>query len=427
MMNSSSKLLKKLLPQYVDSRFFKFGLRVWRKVKRKLKAQEDKTVHKENLEEININIEVKIEKLQSMSEHRYKQEYINQSLAIFNLPVQKTPHFQFIRDYQKNPKLKFKSTSFWKLSNAALAIHRMKTNQPYILRNKGGVIRSSHEQCLKLIEIYEKIKSERKFDPIEVRATYDGKYIITDGLHRAAIACALGYEKVPLIIMSVNKNLLKLMKSLRDWYPENGKKTLYTPIDHPIFNDWKVLRDDTRWELIKDEFCWEDKKVLDIGSYTGYFSHKIAMIGGEVVGIELDEKRIEQAKMINILLESNVKFLHADFFEYLKGRHFDCILLFSVLHWILKERGIYGVREALNTISSASPVMFFDMGQDYEPKMRLKEWNHGLTINKDTIPDLVISNSKYRYFKHLGISDTGRSVFKFTTFHDKRTRGFRKL
>jgi len=221
--------------------------------------------------------------------------------------------------------------------------------------------------------------------------------------------------------MSVDKNLLKLMESLRDWYPENGKKTLYTPICHPVFNDWKVLRDDTRWELIKDEFTWEGKSVLDTGSYTGYFSHNVAKLGGNVTGIEIDDKRLTQAKMINTILESNVEFLYANFFEYLKGRKFDCILFFSVLHWILKDEGIDGVREALDLLSSCSPVMFLDMGQDNEPKMRLEEWNHGLTINKDTIPDLVISNSKYRYFKHLGTSDTGRDVFKLTTFYERTT------
>jgi SAM-dependent methyltransferase len=62
------------------------------------------------------------------------------------------------------------------------------------------------------------------------------------------------------------------------------------------------------------------------------------------------------------------------------------------------------------------------MGQDNEKKMRLKEWNHGLTINKETIPDLVISNSKYRYFKHLGTGDTGRDIFKFTVFSEDHNR-----
>jgi len=368
--------------------------------------------------------EVEVDRLRSMRKHRYKQEYLDWGLAIFDLPIRKTPHFQFIRNYQNDPKLKFESTSFWKLADSAFAIHRMKTNKTYILRHQGGAINSAEQMCINFIKIYEKIRREGKFEPIEVTATHDGKYVITDGLHRASIASALDYKKVPVIIKSVDEKLLKLMETLRDAYPKEGQKVLYIPVDHPVFRDWKAIRDDTRWTLIKEEFDWKDKRILDVGSYTGYFSHKIAKLGGNVTGIEIDKDRLAQSKMINILLESNVEFLHADFFEYLRDKKFDCILLFSVLHWILKNKGINGIREALNILSSASPVMFLDMGQDNETKMRLKEWNHGLTINKETIPDLVISNSKYRYFKHMGKGDTGRDVFKFTTFYERTMEGF---
>ena len=373
--------------------------------------------YKKNICATIVHAEVEIERLRSMTEHRYKQEYINQGLSLFDLPIRQTPHFQFIRDYQNDPKLKFESTSFWNLANRALAIHKMKTNKAYILHSSGVPIKSERQMCTNFIKMYEKIKLEGKFKPIEVIATHDGKYVITDGLHRASMACALGYKKVPVMIKGVDEKLSKLMESLRHAYPKEGQKVLYTPVDHPIFSDWKVLRDDTRWTLIKDEFDWKGKKVLDIGSYTGCFSHKIAKLKGTVTGIEIDDRRLVQAKMINTLLESNVEFLHADLFKYLKDKKYDCILCFSVLHWVLKNKGIEGVREALDVLSASSPVMFFGMGQDHETKMRLKEWNHGLTINKDTIPDLVISNSKYRYFKHLGTSDTGRDIFKFTTFH----------
>ena len=407
-MRSIRELAKKIPGSYTVCNLAWLALKVGKKIiKRNPKV---------DLNRLNIRGEVEIDKLRSMREHRYKQEYINQGLEIFDLPIQKTPHFQFIRNYQNDPKFKFESTSFWQLADSALAIHRMKANKSYIRRNKGGIIKSAEQQCTKFIEIYEKIKLEGKFDLIEVRVTHDGKYVITDGLHRASIACALGHKKVPIILKSVDEKLLKLMESLRDIYPKEGQKVLYTPVDHQIFSDWKALRDDTRWKLIKDEFDWKGKRILDIGSYTGYFSHKVAKLGGHVTGIEIDDKRLNQAKMINTLLESNVEFLHANFFEHLKGKKFDCVLFFSVLHWILKDKGIDGVREALDLLSSSSSVMFLDMGQDNEPKMRLKEWNHGLTINKDTISDLVISNSKYRHFKHLGTSDTGREVFKFTTF-----------
>jgi len=387
----------------------------WGKYVLKVGNENLRRTQKANLSRLSIRAMIEIDKLRSMREHRYKQEYIEQGLAIFDLPIQETPHYKFIRDYQNNPNLRFELTSFWKLSDRALAIHKKKTNEPYIRRNKGGLIKSAEKQCARFIKIYENIRRKGTFAPIEVEATHDGKYIIQDGLHRASIAYAMGYSSVPVIIKSPDHELLKLMENLRDIYPREGKKVLYTPVDHPIFSDWKALRDETRWTLIKDEFNWKDKKILDIGSYTGFFSLRIAKLGGSVTGIEIDEQRLKQAKMINTLLKLNVNFFYADFLEYLKDKKFDCILFFSVLHWILKEKGINGVRDTLKILSFSSPVMFFDMGQDHEPKMRTQEWNHELIINKETIPDLVISNSGYRYFKHLGTGDTGRDVFKFTT------------
>ena len=361
----------------------------------------------------NIRTKVKIGKLRTISNQQYKQEYIDHGFGHSSVPVEKTPHFQFILDYQTNPKLNIKDTSYWKIVDLVLTLHKKKIGGNYI-HNKRVIIKSATERCASVIKLYEKIKSKGKFDPIEVMATHDGKYVITDGLHRAAISYALGRYDVPIVIKSVDKELLELVEILKNAYPKAGRKALYTPIDSPFFNDWKVSRDNTRWKLIRNEVKWKDKKILDIGSYTGYFSHKIATLGGNVTGIDIDDKRLHQSKIINTLLGSNVKFLNANLFDYLKDNKFDCILLFSVLHWILKEEGINGVRKMLDLISSRSHVMFFDMGQDNEAKMRTQEWNHGITINRKTIPHFILSNSRFEYFKHLGTGDTGRDVFKFS-------------
>lgn len=384
-------------------------------LRRLLRKDQNQTVKslKTCVNKLDVRVEVEIDKLRTTNQHRYKQEYINQGVAFFDLPIRETPHFQFIKNYQDDPELKFEKTAYWRLVDFALAIHKERVGGAYIHNQREEIV-SAMQRCADFIKLFEDIKSNGLLYPIDVIATYDGKYVMTDGFHRASIACAMGFAKVPVRIMSVDRALLNLLEILRDTYPDNGHKALYTPIDHSIFYDWKSLRDNTRWLLIKDEFEWNGKKILDIGTYTGYFSHKIAKLGGNVTGIEIDNKRLDQAKMINTLLDSNVVFLSANFIKYVKGKQFDCILFFSVLHWILKDKGIEGVREALDILCSASPVLFFDMGQDSEPKMRTQEWTRGLTINRETIPDLIISNSKYEYCQHLGTGDTGRDLFKFS-------------
>ncbi|MFC1667674.1 methyltransferase domain-containing protein [Candidatus Omnitrophota bacterium] len=384
-----------------------FTLRFSKKIKRALKLYINKP------DNLDIVTEVEIDNLRrGEAPEEYRQDYIRNGFPVHNLSIQETARFQFIRDYQNNAKLRFADTCYWKLADFSLAIHKERVGGIY-LHNKREPIYSATQMCNNFIELYKKIKSKGKIDLIKVMATYDGKYVIIDGLHRAAIAHALGFKKVAVKIVSVDSRLRALMELLKDAYPAEGTNALYAPLDHAVFSKWKTSRNKTRWMLIKDEFAWKGKKILDIGSYTGYFSHKIANSGAKVTGIDIDDKRLDQAKRINILLKSNVEFIHADFFEYLKDKKVDAILFFSVLHWILKDRGMDGVRETLQLLSAQSPVMFFDMGQDNEPKMRTQEWTHGLTINKKTIPDLIISNSRYKYFRHLGTGDTGRDVFKF--------------
>lgn len=323
------------------------------------------------------------------------------------------PHLELYKQYEATPNLNVEDTAYCKLVDSVITAHRKKTGGHWV-HNGRFIIHSGKERCLQVLRLYDEIKLTKRIEPIDVKATHDGNYIILDGAHRAAIAKVLGLKTVPVKIRSVDPELLQLMNMLKQHYI-HGKKVLYIPIGHPVFKDWKVLRDQTRWLLIKKRFSWKGKTVLDIGCFTGYFSHKVAQSGAKVTGIEFRPERIEIARRISKLLKLNVNFIHTDFLEYLKGKKFDCVIFFSVLHGLLKNKGMAGLKQALGLISSSSPVMFFDMGQNNEPKMRSKAWNPlGLTLNRDTIPDLVLSNSKYRQFKHLGTGDTGRDVFKFT-------------
>ena len=322
------------------------------------------------------------------------------------------PHFELFKQYQANPNLNVEETTYCKLVDSVITAYRKKTGRAWV-HNLKFIIHSGKERCLQVLRLYDEISLTKKIEPIDVKATHDGNYIILNGAHRAAIAKILGLKTVPVKIRSVDPELLQLINMLRRHYVP-GKKILYIPIEHPVFKDWKALRNKTRWLLVQKEFDWKEKTVVDIGCFTGYFSHKAAQLGAEVTGIEFRPERVEMARRINELLKLNANFIHGDFFKYLKGRKVDCVIFFSVLHGLLKNKGMAGAKQALDLISSSSPVMFFDMGQSNEPKMRSKVWNPlGLTLNKDTIPDLVLSNSKYRHFKHLGTGDTGRDVFKF--------------
>lgn len=84
--------------------------------------------------------------------------------------------------------------------------------------------------------------------------------------------------------------------------------------------------------LLLREFC-AGKRVLDLCCYTGGFAINAALAGAEsVIGIDLDEVAIKQAKRNANLNQARVKFVHADAFSYMRdmqrnGTQFDVVIL----------------------------------------------------------------------------------------------------
>lgn len=345
-----------------------------------------------------IKTEIEVDKLRSQPTHPLKKEIEKEGFYILDKLVKELTQFRFLKDYQRNPHLEIEKTDFYKGMELANKIRFRKVG------NVGKVA------SMRLIRFYEETKRGRPIDTIQVMARYDGKFVFRDGLHRASIAAALGLEKIFADIVGVDRNLELLMESLkRAAYGDyHGHKVLYTPIGHPIFNDWKVLRDKTRWDLIREEFEWKDKSVLDIGCYTGHFSHEIRKMRGHVTGIDVNNQRLNIARKLNTLLELDVNFVLADLFKFLPNRKFDCILFLGVLHWILYTGGLKAAKVALDLISSATPVMFFVMR-----RMLVKEWKGGAITERKTIPDFILSNSSFERYSYLGNCGGGREVFKF--------------
>ncbi|HOW42467.1 MAG TPA: methyltransferase domain-containing protein [Candidatus Omnitrophota bacterium] len=370
--------------------------------------------NKPSFDALRVRAAIPVEQLRSIQEYEFKSVCQAHGVGFFGLPVRQTPHFLFIQAYRAAPGAPFEQTVYWKLADTVLGCFRQTDGARRSYRhNRSAVINAPEDMCRRFISLLAEIEKTRHVQPIDVVALSDGTFIITDGLHRAAIASLLGWKLVPAVIRRVDPQLRLLMEDLRDSFPAPGRKYLYTPIEHPVFSDWKVLRDATRWRMIRDEFDWAGKRVIDIGSYTGFFAQQAARRGARVTGLEQDDQRLGQSRALNRLLGVDPEYLHADFRDFLAQQRADCLICFSVLHWILKKDAPEGFKKALDTLSRAAPVMFFDMGQDNEPKMRSREWNHGLAINRKTIPDLVVRNSLFTHWKHLGTGDTGRDVYKF--------------
>ncbi len=341
---------------------------------------------------------VPVERLKSKFSHSQKGRYLKAGFSIFDVPIKELPHYKLLEQFKVNSSLDLTTTEYYRLIEFADSIQF----------HKGHEI--GHRMCARLVRFYDRAKKVEQ-EPIEVDATHDGWFVIANGLHRAGIAAALGHRTIPAVIRGVDIELAHLLKMVRDlaYGSYKGSKTLYISIEHPVFDDWKILKDESRWLMMEKEFEWKGKKILDIGSYTGYFSHRATKMDAKVTGIEVDSLKVQVAKQLNVLLGLEVGFFQTDMFDYLNGsRRFDCVFFLEVLHWILIRKGEQKAREALELISTVAPVMFFVMR-----RMRVEVKGIGPLTNKENIANFVLAASSYNGMKWLGLSNCDREIFKF--------------
>jgi len=176
------------------------------------------------------------------------------------------------------------------------------------------------------------------------------------------------------------EQVIQLIKEMAP-YP----KGMYQPIEHPFFSDWGVteicsdrLRAITNY--VKEV---NGKRILDIGCCFGYFSHKLAKVGAEVVGVDVCKPKIEVCKLLSDcydLTPSNPKFYCLSYQEYLKGsEHFDITLYLSGFHHNIRA-DVKTAWNDLNLVSRHTDLLLIDLCegtagcyvQDWKPELMLE-------------------------------------------------------
>jgi len=170
-----------------------------------------------------------------------------------------------------------------------------------------------------------------------------------------------------------------------------GRRFLYQPIDHPTFDGWKVARqcDDRLQPILATLSTTKGKSGLDIGSCTGWFSHRLAEHGAEMVGVEPNQTRVEIARAISQsrgLPPSNPRFIIGRFEDYLPGRRFDFALCLSLLQHYMR-RNLREAWDAVDLISRRCDALFLDVAENRLPV----KWR----------PELILEHSEYIGFTRL--------------------------
>lgn len=175
------------------------------------------------------------------------------------------------------------------------------------------------------------------------------------------------YFKNQLLSKTQAKQLLKLIDKVEFYQPlyEVDFPSVYT-----FFNP--IKRDDTSkerakliHEYLKSDIRYKKLNILDVGSSLGYMPLYFGNLNNRVLGIDSNSNNIAVSEFLAQLNNNpDISFKSSSFDdEFVKNMpyHYDVTFIFSVLHHIIREKGIDFVQDLMVNLLDKSPILFVEL------------------------------------------------------------------
>jgi hypothetical protein len=117
-----------------------------------------------------------------------------------------------------------------------------------------------------------------RFDEVTVCIDRDGRFLLRDGKHRLSIAKVLELKEIPVVVGLRHQKWVEFRRELQNWIQSLEEKELM-PLPHPDLEDISVSGDDGRYKLIADSLPLTRGKLLELGGFLGYYSHRFEAAG----------------------------------------------------------------------------------------------------------------------------------------------------
>jgi hypothetical protein len=255
--------------------------------------------------------------------------------------------------------------------------------------------------------------SSREWPPMVARIRNSDCYQVWDGNHRLAMAIA-GGQRSARVLLEGPVQVTCLQQLLMDVSWNLNSRILYQPMESPEIGDrWPLVRNCVdRLELMQDflrnqNFGETTPSYLDVACNYGWFVSKMAALGFEAHGVEIDSAaNVIATEFLGIDPTNFVRSEVTAFLESTSTRY-DVVSCFSLAHHFALQGG-NGMDNLLRLLDGAtSRVLFFEMGDENEAwfKERLRGWN------PSTIATYLQNNTTFNRIVALGTDQDRRGKF----------------
>lgn len=204
----------------------------------------------------------------------------------------------------------------------------------------------------------------------------EGRFVVKTALEEVLFCVAKGYRRVTCEVGAEDYDKWLMRDEISECIITIQKYNLsfvYTPIMHPFFYNFPCKREEvgyTRLMGICDYFCragieMQGKRVLDAGTYIGYFAQHFTRMGADVVGIEFDVRNYDMAVLLKKLSGCDSLVLrNMGIQDISDDEEFDIVFMMSVLNWhMYTELGIQ-IMEKINRITKK--YLVWESGDEIE-------------------------------------------------------------
>lgn len=204
----------------------------------------------------------------------------------------------------------------------------------------------------------------------------DGCFVVKTMLEEVLFCVAKGYRRVTCEVTQKDYDKWLMRDEISECINTIQKYNLsfvYTPIMHPFFYNFPCKREEvgyTRLMGICDYLCrsgieMQGKRVLDAGTYIGYFAQHFARMGAEVVGIEFDVRNYDMAVLLKKLSGCESLVLRNMGIQDISDEEeFDMVFLMSVLNWHMHTELGIEIMDKINRVTKK--YLVWESGDEIE-------------------------------------------------------------